>query len=154
MMVEVPSAALLAKQFAKLVDFFSIGTNDLIQYTLAADRTNENLATLYSASDPAVLKLVREVIEATRKQKIELGICGEMSGDPIYTPLLFGMGLRQLSVTPHKIPEIKRVIRGLTRAEAHKIVGRVNRLDNSRDITSLLRDRHRKSSPEHAHDLE
>ncbi len=90
MMVEVPSAALLAKQFAKLVDFFSIGTNDLIQYTLAADRTNENLATLYSASDPAVLKLVEEVIKAARNQKLDLSICGEMSGDPIYTPCSSG----------------------------------------------------------------
>lgn len=154
MMVEVPSAALLAEQFAKLIDFFSIGTNDLIQYTLAADRTNENLATLYSASDPAVLKLLRDVIKAARKHHVELAICGEMSGEPIYTPLLFGMGLRQLSVTPHKIPEIKRLVRGLTRAEALRLCGRVNRLDNSRDITSLLRDRLRKISPEHAHDVE
>ncbi|MBY0587385.1 phosphoenolpyruvate--protein phosphotransferase [bacterium] len=154
MMVEVPAAALLAEQFSKLVDFFSIGTNDLIQYTLAADRTNENLATLYSASDPAVLKLLREVVKVARKQHVELSICGEMSGEPIYTPLLFGMGLRQLSVTPHKIPEVKRVVRGLTRAEALRLCGRVNRLDNSRDITSILRDRLRKISPEHAHDLE
>ncbi|MBX9653479.1 phosphoenolpyruvate--protein phosphotransferase [bacterium] len=154
MMVEVPSAALLADQFARLVDFFSIGTNDLIQYTLAADRTNENLATLYSASDPAVLKLVRTVIRAAERHQIEVCVCGEMSGDPIYAPLLIGLGLRQMSLTPHKIPEIKKLIRGLTLKEAQRIAGRVQRLDNARDITSFLRDRVRRIAPELVHGLD
>lgn len=152
MMVEVPSAALLADQFARLVDFFSIGTNDLIQYVLAADRTNENLATLYSASDPAVLKLVRSVIRAAHRQGIGVGVCGEMSGDPIYTPLLIGLGLRQMSVAPHKIPEIKKVVRGVSLKEAHRIGGRVQRLDNARDVTSYLRDRVRRIVPELVHE--
>lgn len=152
MMVEVPSAALLADQFARLVDFFSIGTNDLIQYTLAADRTNENLATLYSASDPAVLKLVRSVIRSAQRHDIDVSVCGEMSGDPIYAPLLIGLGLRQMSVTPHKIPEIKRVVRSLTLREAQRIAGRVQRLDNARDVTSFLRDRVRRLVPELVHE--
>jgi phosphotransferase system enzyme I (PtsI) len=151
MMVEVPSAALMADQFARLVDFFSIGTNDLIQYTLAADRTNENLATLYSASDPAVLRLVRSVIRAAHQKQIEVSVCGEMSGDPIYAPLLIGLGLRQMSVSPHKIPEIKRVVRGLSMKESQRIAGRVQRLDNARDITSFLRDRVRRIVPELVH---
>lgn len=151
MMVEVPAAALLADQFARLVDFFSIGTNDLIQYTLAADRTNENLTTLYSASDPAVLKLVRSVIRSARRNNIDVSVCGEMSGDPIYVPLLLGLGLRQMSVTPHKIPEIKRVVRSLSMREAQRIAGRVQRLDNARDITNFLRDRVRKIVPELVH---
>lgn len=152
MMVEVPAAALLADQFARLVDFFSIGTNDLIQYVLAADRTNEQLAALYSASDPAVLKLVRSVIRAAQRQGIGVGVCGEMSGDPIYAPLLIGLGLRQMSVAPHKIPEIKKVVRGLSLKEAHRISGRVQRLDNARDVTSYLRDRVRRIVPELIHD--
>lgn len=152
MMVETPAAALMADQFARIVNFFSIGTNDLIQYVLAADRTNENLATLYSASDPAVLKLVRSIVRAAHRHNIGVSVCGEMSGDPIYAPLLVGLGLRQLSLTPHKIPEIKRVIRGLSLKETLRIAGRVQRLDNSRDVTSFLRDRIRRIVPELVHD--
>lgn len=110
-MIEVPSAALMAESFAREMDFFSIGTNDLVQYTLAADRTNENVATLYSPSDPAVLKLIRMVVEAAGKYNVEVTVCGEMSGEPLYTLLLIGLGLRQLSATPHNLPEIKKVIR-------------------------------------------
>lgn len=152
MMVETPAAALMADQFARLVDFFSIGTNDLIQYVLAADRTNETVASLYSASDPAVLKLVRSVIRSSQRCNIGVSVCGEMSGDPIYAPLLVGLGLRQMSLTPHKIPEIKRVLRGISMKEAQRIAGRVQRLDNARDVTSFLRDRVRKIVPELVHE--
>jgi phosphotransferase system enzyme I (PtsI) len=153
MMVEVPSAALLADQFAKYVDFFSIGTNDLIQYTLAVDRTNENVASLYSASDPAVHKLVRAVIKAADRNGVAVNVCGEMSGDPIYTMLLIGMGLRQLSVTPHGIPEIKKIIRSITLADAKKVAARVQRLDTAGDITNYLRNRTRHIVPELIDDL-
>src|SRR5436305_172279 len=113
-MIEVPSAAIMSEQLAREVDFFSIGTNDLIQYTLAADRTNEMMASLYSAGDPAVLRLIDNVVKAGRKSEITVNVCGEMSGEPQYTMLLLGLGLRQLSATPHNIPEIKRIIRSVT----------------------------------------
>ena len=153
MMVEVPSAALLADHFAKHVDFFSIGTNDLIQYTLACDRTNETVASLYSASDPAVLKLVRAVVRAAERRGVQVNVCGEMSGDPIYTMLLLGLGLRHLSVTPHNIPEIKKIIRSTTIEDAQQVARRVLRLDTAGDITSYLRNRTRRIIPELIDDL-
>lgn len=153
MMVEVPSAALLAEQFAQEVDFFSIGTNDLIQYTLAVDRINETVASLYSASDPSVLKLVKRVVGAATRHRVPVGICGEMSGDPIYTLLLLGLGLRQLSVTPHNIPEIKKIIRSVTIAEARKVANRVLSMDTAGDVTNYLRNRTRHIVPELIDDL-
>jgi phosphotransferase system enzyme I (PtsI) len=113
-MIEVPSAAIMAEELAREVDFFSLGTNDLIQYTLAADRTNQAVAFLYNAGDPAVLRLMETVVRAAKKAEIDVNVCGEMSGEPIYTMLLLGMGLQQLSVTPHNIPEIKKIIRSIT----------------------------------------
>ena len=110
-MIEVPAAALMAEQMAREVDFFSIGTNDLTQYTLAADRTNETVAVLYTPGDPAVLRLIELVVRAAELHDVQVNVCGEMSGDPIYTMLLLGLGLRQLSVTPHSIPEVKKIIR-------------------------------------------
>ena len=111
----------MADVLAREVNFFSIGTNDLIQYTLAADRNNENVADLYNPADPAVLRLIQMVVEAASKEQIEVNVCGEMSGEPLYAPLLVGLGLRQLSATPRKIPEIKRVIRQLKVAEAERL---------------------------------
>ncbi len=147
-MIEVPSAALMADLFAREVDFFSIGTNDLVQYTLAADRTNEQVASLYSPSDPAVLRLIQRVLDAGRQAKIVVNVCGEMSGEPIYTLLLLGMGLRQLSATPHNIPEVKKVIRSITVGEAEQVAREVARLETARDVTSYLREQTRRLVPE------
>jgi phosphotransferase system enzyme I (PtsI) len=147
-MIEVPSAALLADQMAREVSFFSIGTNDLIQYTLAADRTNENVASLYSPGDPAVLRLIEMVVQAAAKQGVEVSVCGEMSGEPIYTMLLLGMGLRQLSVTPHNIPEIKKIIRSVSVEEANEVAQEVLRLETARDVNSFLREKTRRILPE------
>jgi phosphotransferase system enzyme I (PtsI) len=147
-MIEVPSAAILADQMAREVNFFSIGTNDLIQYTLAADRTNEQVATLYSPGDPAVLKLIDMVVKAALKHNIEVSVCGEMSGEPIYTLLLLGMGLRQLSVTPHNIPEIKKVIRSVGVDEANSVAQEALRLETARDVNSFLREKTRRILPE------
>ncbi len=146
-MVEVPSAALLADVMAREVDFFSIGTNDLIQYTLAADRNNEHVAHLYQPADPAVLRLIQMVVQAAQKQQIEVNVCGEMSGQPLYIPLLVGLGLRQLSATPRKIPEIKRVIRALTIAEAERIAAEALTLRTARQVCNFLSHQLRKILP-------
>jgi phosphotransferase system enzyme I (PtsI) len=155
-MIEVPSAAVMAKELAREVDFFSIGTNDLIQYTLAADRTNETVAGLYSPGDPAVLRLLETVVAAARpaganggpKKNIEVAVCGEMSGDPIYTLLLLGLGLRQLSVAPQNIPEIKKIIRTVTTEEANEVAAAALKLDTARDVNNYLRERTRRILPE------
>jgi phosphotransferase system enzyme I (PtsI) len=147
-MIEVPSAAILADCLAREVDFFSIGTNDLIQYTLAADRTNQEVASLYSAGDPAVLRLIDQVVKAARPHDVDVNVCGEMSGEPIYTMLLLGLGLRQLSVTPHNIPEIKKIIRSVTLAEATQVCQEAMRLETARDVNNYLREQTRRILPE------
>jgi phosphotransferase system enzyme I (PtsI) len=147
-MIEVPSAALMAEQLAREVSFFSIGTNDLIQYTLAADRTNEAVASLYSPGDPAVLRLIELVIGAARKQQVDVNVCGEMSGEPIYTMLLLGMGLRQMSVTPHNIPEIKKIIRSVSLEEARQVAQEALCLETARDVNNYLREQTRRILPE------
>jgi phosphotransferase system enzyme I (PtsI) len=147
-MIEVPSAALLAEQMAREVSFFSIGTNDLVQYTLAADRTNEAVASLYSPGDPAVLRLIDMVVQAARRNSTVVSICGEMSGEPLYTLLLLGMGIRQLSVTPHNIPEIKKLIRSVTIDEANTVAREALRLETARDVNNYLRDQTRRILPE------
>ena len=147
-MIEVPSAAILADILAKEVDFFSIGTNDLVQYTLAADRNNENVAHLYNPADPAVLRLIRMVVEAGNRAEIDVNVCGEMSGEPLYVPLLIGLGLRQLSATPRKIPDIKRITRQLSVAEAERVAQHALRLESARQVTNYLRDQLRRILPE------
>jgi phosphotransferase system enzyme I (PtsI) len=147
-MIEVPSAAIMADQLAREVDFFSVGTNDLIQYTLAADRGNETVASLYSPGDPAVLKLLDHVVKAAGQANIAINVCGEMSGQPIYTQLLLGLGLRQLSATPHNIPEIKKLIRSTTIDEANRVAQEAMSLDTSRDVNYFLREQTRRILPE------
>jgi phosphotransferase system enzyme I (PtsI) len=149
-MIEVPSAALLADVLAREADFFSVGTNDLIQYTLAADRNNENVANLYNPADPAVLRLIQRVVEAAHKEQIEVNVCGEMSGEPLYAPLLVGLGLRQLSATPRKIPEIKRVIRQIEVPEARRLAERALNMETARQVGNFLRDQLRRILPEAA----
>ncbi|MBM3993623.1 MAG: phosphoenolpyruvate--protein phosphotransferase [Planctomycetes bacterium] len=147
-MIEVPSAALMAEELAKEVDFFSIGTNDLIQYTLAADRTNEHVASLYNAGDPSVLRLIDHVLRAAAKSRIDVCVCGEMSGDPVYTILLVGLGLRQLSMTPQCIPEIKKIIRSISIDEAKQIAQDALRFETARDVNNFLREQTRRILPE------
>jgi phosphotransferase system enzyme I (PtsI) len=147
-MIEVPAAAVMAEFLAREVNFFSIGTNDLIQYTLAADRTNEAVASLYSAGDPAVIRLIEQVIKAAAKYNIDVNVCGEMSGEPIYTMLLLGLGLRQLSVTPHNIPEIKKIIRSVSIPESVQIAQEVLLMETARDVNNYLREQTRRILPE------
>jgi phosphotransferase system enzyme I (PtsI) len=137
-MVEVPAAALMADHLAKEVDFFSIGTNDLIQYTLAVDRTNETVAELYSAADPSVLRLIAMVVEAARRQGIPANVCGAMGAEPLYAMLLLGLGIRQLSMPPHQLPEIKRVIRSIRLEDAEALAAEALRRRTAREVVDLL----------------
>ena len=109
-MIEVPAAALLASRFAKQLDFMSIGTNDLIQYALAIDRIDESVNYLYDPLHPAVLKLIQMTLQAGARANIPVGMCGEMAGDPRYTRLLLGLGLRDFSAHPVTVPEVKSII--------------------------------------------
>ncbi|MCJ7508936.1 MAG: phosphoenolpyruvate--protein phosphotransferase [candidate division Zixibacteria bacterium] len=139
-MVEIPSAALLADSLAKECDFFSIGTNDLIQYTLAVDRGNEKISYLYQDFHPSVLKLIKEVIEAGHRNKIWVGLCGEMAGEPKAIPLLVGMGINELSTSPMAIPQVKNVIRSIKFKEAKKLVDKVLTLSQTEEIEKVLED--------------
>lgn len=150
MMVEVPAAAIMADEFAREVDFFSIGTNDLIQYTLAADRSDPSVAKYYNSADPAIMVLLRRVIAAARAAEIPVTVCGQMSSDPKFVALLVGMGLRHLSVTPQSIPTIKEMIRNMSLSEAEEIAQRVSELELARDIESLLRGEQKRFLPDNA----
>jgi phosphoenolpyruvate-protein phosphotransferase (PTS system enzyme I) len=148
MMVEVPSAVMMADEFAREVDFFSIGTNDLIQYTLAVDRANPAVANLYSSADPSIFRMIRMVLSAAEKHDVAVSVCGQMSSDPIYTPLLVGMGLRELSVTPQAIPEVKQAVRSLTVPQAEEIAKRAQTLEVARDVENYLREELKKLCPD------
>ena len=147
-MVEVPSAALLARAFAQECSFFSIGTNDLIQYTLAVDRGNERVANLYTGASPAVLYLVKQVVRAGRRAEIDVSLCGEIAGEAIYTMLLIGLGLRTLSLVPSQIPLIKRVIRSVDIHQCEELARRVGSFESERQVLTTLRDELRKVDPD------
>ena len=147
-MVETPSAALTASTLARESDFFSIGTNDLTQYTLAVDRGNELVSTLYSAADPAVLRLIRTVIQDACKAKIAVSVCGETASEPEYVMLLLGMGIRTLSLSVPMIPEIKQVIRSVTIEECNVLARTVLAMNSERQISSYLRNAARRVLPE------
>jgi len=148
MMIEVPSAALMAEKFAKEVNFFSIGTNDLTQYTLAVDRTNEKVAGLFCPAHPAVLGLIRDVIRKGARNSISVSVCGEMAGEPLYTLLLLGLGLATFSMSGPDIPEIKRIIRSTTIEHARQVARRVMSFDSERQVLHYLREETRKIDPE------
>lgn len=124
-MIEIPSAAMIADLLAREADFFSVGTNDLIQYTLAIDRQNEHVAYMYEPLDPAVLRLLRRVSEAAQEAKIPLAMCGEMAGDPLYAAILIGMGFQNLSMNVASIPWVKKVIRSVRLQDAVELASLV-----------------------------
>lgn len=140
MMVETPAAVMMIDHFVEEVDFLSIGTNDLIQYTLAVDRNNKDVVGLYNPADPAVLMLISKAIQAADRKQLPINMCGQMSGSPLYTMLLLGMGLRRLSVTPGAIPEIKNICRQVTLAECEAVAARVMTMENARDVKSYLKE--------------
>ena len=147
-MIETPSSALTAFSLARDADFFSIGTNDLTQYTLAVDRGNELVSTLYSSSDPAVLRLIRTVIQDAHKAQIDISVCGEMASEPEYIMLLLGMGIRTLSLTAPMIPEIKQMIRSVTVEDCNNVARKVLGMNSERQISNYLRAAARKILPE------
>jgi len=148
MMVEVPSAVMMIDRFIDEVDFLSIGTNDLIQYTLAVDRSNRDVVNLYSSADPAVLKLIQATVDAANGRGVPVNLCGQMSGNPMYTMLLLGMGLRRFSVAPREIPEIKNVCRKVTVEQCQAVAARAMTMENSREIQAYLKDELKKRVPE------
>ena len=137
-MIEVPGAAMIADLLAKEVDFFSIGTNDLIQYSLAVDRNNEHVAELYQPLHPAILRMLRYVIDSAKAAGIEVGLCGEMAADPRCALLLVGMGMRRLSVSPRRIPEIKTLIRDLSIVELADLAQQCMRLSTAGEVRQHL----------------
>jgi phosphotransferase system enzyme I (PtsI) len=139
-MVEVPSAAVIADQLAREVDFFSIGTNDLAQYTLAADRTNARVAALADPLYPAVLRLIKQVIEAAHAAGRWVGMCGEMAGQPEAIPILLGLGLDEFSMSPAAIPRAKQIIRSLTVPESRAVAAQVLNLDSARAVRDYVRE--------------
>ncbi|KXG75392.1 Phosphoenolpyruvate-protein phosphotransferase [Fervidicola ferrireducens] len=137
-MVEIPSAAITADILAKEVDFFSIGTNDLIQYTLAVDRMNEKIANLYEPFHPAVLRLIKNVIDASHRAGKWTGMCGEMAGDPLAAPILLGMGLDEFSMSATSISQVKKVIRSLTFEQAKQIADKALEMESPAEIKEML----------------
>jgi phosphotransferase system enzyme I (PtsI) len=148
MMVEVPSAVMMIDKLVKEVDFLSIETNDLIQYALAVDRSNKDIASLYRASDPAILRLIDVTLRAARAAGVHATLCGEMSSSPAYTLLLLGLGLRSMSVAPSALPEIKQICRHVSLEQCEGIAERVMDMDSAREIDAYLQEQLRKIAPE------
>jgi len=137
-MIEVPSAAIMADQIASEVDFFSIGTNDLIQYTMAVDRDNNAVAPLYQQFNPAVIRTIKMIVDGGHKRNIWVGMCGEMAGDPLATVLLIGLGLDELSVVPSVLPEIKKIIRSIKYKDAKRAADAVLGMRDAEEIRVYL----------------
>jgi phosphotransferase system enzyme I (PtsI) len=138
-MIEIPSAAITCDILAKEVDFFSIGTNDLIQYSLAVDRANEKIAYLYEPAHPAVLRLIKNIIDIGHQNNIWVGMCGEMAGEKALILLLLGMGLDEFSTSPVLVPEIKKIIRSVTLEQARSIVHKCLSLSTGKEVASLTK---------------
>ncbi len=137
-MIEVPSAALMARTLANELDFLSLGTNDLVQYVLAADREDESTAPYYQPLHPAVLRLIQSVVDAARSAGRDLSICGEMAGDPLHTALLLGLGLRELSVAPGQMLEVKNAIRRTRLEDARQLARIALELGSASEVEALL----------------
>ena len=137
-MIEVPSAALVATRLAPYIDFFSIGTNDLTQYTLAVDRTNREVAARADHFDPAVLRLIKETADAAHAGDRWVGVCGEMAGDPHATPILLGLGVTELSVAIPSVPAIKERVRSLRLVECQTLAAHCLEAADAGEVRSLI----------------
>jgi len=140
-MVEVPSAAIMARELAREVDFLSIGTNDLIQYSLAVDRSNELVAHLYRPTSPAILRLVSRVIEAGEAEGVEVAMCGEMACDPLMVPVLVGLGLRRFSMNPQAVPVVRNLIRQLSFRECANMARQIDAMVTAQEVEEFLLER-------------
>ncbi|MHC4539414.1 MAG: phosphoenolpyruvate--protein phosphotransferase [Planctomycetota bacterium] len=147
-MIEVPSAALMARSLAKHAAFFSIGTNDLTQYALAVDRGNAQVAELFSTSEPAVLQLIKSTVEGAKANGIDVSVCGQMASEPIYIMLLLGMLIPTLSMTPFMVPEIKELIRSVTMSDCEKVAHTVLEMESAEQISEFLANQTRPLLPE------
>jgi phosphocarrier protein FPr len=137
-MVEVPAAVAVADQLAEEVDFFSIGTNDLSQYVMAADRTNPKVAPLADAFEPAVLSMIQQTVKAAHHAGIRVGVCGELASSPLAIPILLGLGVDELSMNPAAIPEVKAAISKLTLSEAEAIAQAMLQLDSAEAVRQYV----------------
>ena len=138
-MIEVPSAAMTADILANEADFFSIGTNDLIQYCLAVDRGNEKVAYLYEPAHPAVLRMIKMIIDAAHQAKIKVAMCGEMAGEPSLALILLGLGLDEFSVPPQVIPELKFIIRAIGFKAVQEIAGETMKLSTGTQVEEFAK---------------
>jgi phosphotransferase system enzyme I (PtsI) len=138
-MVEVPACALQADILSRHIDFMSIGTNDLVQYTLAIDRIDDEVSSLYDPSEPAVLKLIKGVIDSCNKAQIDVSVCGEMAGETFYTKVLLGLGLTSFSMHPQAIPEVKNIILNSDIGKIRKAINKVLKCDNRIVREGLIR---------------
>jgi phosphotransferase system enzyme I (PtsI) len=146
-MIEIPSAALIAEALAQRVDFFSIGSNDLIQYTLAADRTNEKVSHLYEPTHPAIIRLIKMTVDAAHKHGIWAGVCGEIAGDPVLAPLLIGLGVDELSAAPTVVPQVKYIVRRLKLSEAQALAGFALQCESPAEIHAHCQKLARETAP-------
>ena len=146
-MIEIPSAALIAGALAKRAKFFSIGSNDLIQYTLAADRTNEKVSHLYEPTHPAILRLIKVTVDAGHANGIWTGVCGEIGGDPVLVPLLVGLGVDELSAAPPVIPEVKFMIRKIKLSEAQALADFALQCESPSEIYARCEELSRQTAP-------
>jgi phosphotransferase system enzyme I (PtsI) len=137
-MIEIPSAAVMADMLADLVDFFSIGTNDLVQYTLAIDRGNRHVAHLYNPMHPAVIRLIRHVVDAGRYKGKKTYMCGEMAADPLHLPILMGLGIEELSMAPQSIPKIKNLIRKINASDVEKLTATILQQSSVEDMQKII----------------
>ncbi len=147
-MIEVPSAVIMAEELAKHVDFFSIGTNDLIQYALAIDRENKNVAYMYQPFHPAILRMIHHVVKVAKNARIGVALCGEMCGDPLCVPILLGLGLKEFSMHAMAIPLIKKIIRSTSLEEASTDFDNILKLDTAKDVREYILNRMKRLLPE------
>jgi phosphotransferase system enzyme I (PtsI) len=147
-MIEVPSAALLADRLASMVDFFSIGSNDLVQYSLAAARANPDVSYLYQPGHPSIIRLIKTVVDAAYSEGKWVGICGEMAGEPLLVPLVLGLGIHELSMSVHSLGVVKRLIRRMRMHAAEELVREASACGTAKEVITLCEALVAKTAPD------